>query len=665
MARNNASILKPFTQVKQRLIWQVQLFACFLVCLLTISCSTTTNPDRPATQADTAVATPEANRGLPKNPPLAESVSPANKSDVEPVKQPKKATVLSKEAEYLYGIVVDKQVGELHRTKQLKDASAGLKNTLFIKLGADDSFDSLTYGNHEFIKVYSEGVYPNFDPNGASTSDSIFMDDTFNDVITGNESIKERIMFSTSFDEKKFIAIADVATAWIEENIKLSVKIDTQIETNDEYSNIRLLVEHKPNLQIKQVLFYINQSALYANLMSEELQGRISTQSSYQLGIPFGINKIAVKVLADNGEEAEDEALINNQYKAKPTLHLVAIGINDYPNLSANNTLVNAVNDANLVKTIFSDRGRTLFNEKMNIQPYSLGYSQTTREGIETLVAQIRTQVKPNDYFVMFVASHGIINQDKYFFAPSDFKYSINADQLDRESIENGFGEDQISEYLLNIPTIFRMAILDTCHAGKEVDHIRDLLHTVTLGRRDGISVLSAAKSTQLALDGYKGHGLFSYILGEGLNGLADYNKDSIIDSMEIAQYVQDNVSRVSRTETLSRQDSVVLPDPRQSYNRRFELTQLEQKKPVSFSPNVFTPRESELYINGMQESNQQLMNGIIRNNERHKLNSPQLVEAEQLTTDHIIKTLSKYQSVDVNLLFTTGSSTLPPCRIG
>ena len=95
------------------------------------------------------------------------------------------------------------------------------------------------------------------------------------------------------------------------------------------------------------------------------------------------------------------------------------------------------------------------------------------------------------------------------------------------------------------------MAILDTCHAGKQVDVIkRDIKH-LPLGKKEGISILTATKSEQIANDKYKGHGLFTYLLVEGLNGSADYNDDSIIDSIEIAQYVKSHVGQVSRTKTI------------------------------------------------------------------------------------------------------------------
>ena len=42
------------------------------------------------------------------------------------------------------------------------------------------------------------------------------------------------------------------------------------------------------------------------------------------------------------------------------------------------------------------------------------------------------------------------------------------------------------------------------------------------LSRAVGSTILSASTSIQEALEGYNGHGLFTYVLTEGLSGKAD-----------------------------------------------------------------------------------------------------------------------------------------------
>ncbi len=72
------------------------------------------------------------------------------------------------------------------------------------------------------------------------------------------------------------------------------------------------------------------------------------------------------------------------------------------------------------------------------------------------------------------------------------------------------------------------MMILDTCHAGAVDWTIADLYESRLMGFSvgSGIHVLSAATSQQLANEGYRGHGHFTYFVLKALDGYADTNGD-------------------------------------------------------------------------------------------------------------------------------------------
>jgi outer membrane protein OmpA-like peptidoglycan-associated protein len=629
-----------------------RLLLATLIALLMASCSTP--PLKPLAQS---IA--EQQKASALNAQAAQNI--AHPTTTKPSNKANAPLSISEKGKFLYSILIDRNVAEINPITKLYELSPEEKNSLFTILLPNSKVDKSTRESHELIKVYSSGVHPDYNYEREPKLDSIFIDKTFNSILTRNQNLQNNVMFSTSFDEEKFLNIAKVAVDWVEKNIKFAVSMITPEESGSEYSTITFSITHKPNTKIQDVIFRINQSALLGRLKSQTTNGRIFTTMVYELGIPFGKHKIEADIQAQTGESAQEESLVNNTYRTKPTLHLVAIGINEFPYLPSSSTLKNAVNDAKLVKKIFETKGKHIFQSKMEIMPHLLSYSQTTKKGIEDLVNRVRQQVKPNDYFVMFVSSHGLIKNNKYYFTPSDFSYELDSKKIDEYAIQNGFGDEQISDYLINIPTIFRMVILDTCHAGQEVEHIKSLIDQVPTGRQDGISVLASAKNTQLALDVYKGQGLFTYILAEGLKGKADYNGDAIVDSMEIAYYVQSNVGRVARTELMHAQDAVVMPNPKTSYNRRFELTYLEQTAFNNFRPNIFTPRESELYLQGIERNDSQLMNGIINNNERHKYEKSNWVPTELLESDKVIDILAKLKNIDFNLMFDSDSSQLPP----
>jgi len=66
------------------------------------------------------------------------------------------------------------------------------------------------------------------------------------------------------------------------------------------------------------------------------------------------------------------------------------------------------------------------------------------------------------------------------------------------------------------------------------------------LQRSIGSAVFSASSDTQMALEGYQGHGLFTWFLLEGLQGQADDLKDGFITVRGLADYVEEQVLTVS-----------------------------------------------------------------------------------------------------------------------
>ena len=60
-------------------------------------------------------------------------------------------------------------------------------------------------------------------------------------------------------------------------------------------------------------------------------------------------------------------------------------------------------------------------------------------------------------------------------------------------------------------------------------------------------SVFTTSQSIEAAIEGYKGHGLFTYTLAEGMKGMADENNDKFITLGELKGYVERVVFRRSK----------------------------------------------------------------------------------------------------------------------
>jgi uncharacterized caspase-like protein len=61
-----------------------------------------------------------------------------------------------------------------------------------------------------------------------------------------------------------------------------------------------------------------------------------------------------------------------------------------------------------------------------------------------------------------------------------------------------------------------------------------------------GSTVLSASTSEQEALEDMEGHGVFTWVLLQGLNGSADFRNHGYIKTFDLADYVDDEVPKVA-----------------------------------------------------------------------------------------------------------------------
>ena len=98
--------------------------------------------------------------------------------------------------------------------------------------------------------------------------------------------------------------------------------------------------------------------------------------------------------------------------------------------------------------------------------------------------------------------------------------------------------------------------VIDTCHAealgnALQVGLLTRGLDEVTalkiLSRAVGTTVLAASTSTQQALEGYEGHGLFTYVVAQGLMGKGDVDNNGIVNTLALAHYVDAQVPDIAQ----------------------------------------------------------------------------------------------------------------------
>ncbi|MFY9259889.1 MAG: caspase family protein [Gallionella sp.] len=98
-----------------------------------------------------------------------------------------------------------------------------------------------------------------------------------------------------------------------------------------------------------------------------------------------------------------------------------------------------------------------------------------------------------------------------------------------------------------------KLALLDTCHAGKSLDagtllasrgmDEQDIIER--MNRRSGATVLMASETSEQALEGYQGHGVFTYALLQGLQGAAA-NTEGFITTDLLKVWIEDQVPEIT-----------------------------------------------------------------------------------------------------------------------
>lgn len=304
---------------------------------------------------------------------------------------------------------------------------------------------------------------------------------------------------------------------------------------------------------IGHVLAYLN-GALVVN------EGRTSAMSgerSLTLRIPLvkGENVITVVAFNRDGSMASAPASITINSKApmtEPALHALIVGINRYGNEYL--SMKYAVSDAASFAETLKNSAASLFS-KVNTQVLT-SFEETSKETIKKGFEHIKGVIKPNDLFVFYLASHGLIDviddEEQYYFLTSNV-YFLSSHQIGKQALS----QEEMLFLIGNIPAQKKFIILDTCHAGHGANEIslerlkkhRGLTEPTAvklLQRTLGNTVFSSLSSIRTAFEGYREHGLFTYVLNEGLKGKAAPEKDKIISVHSLAEYMHAELGRLS-----------------------------------------------------------------------------------------------------------------------
>lgn len=291
------------------------------------------------------------------------------------------------------------------------------------------------------------------------------------------------------------------------------------------------------------------------------------TNQEIEVELSAGRNIIDVYVVNDRNLESLRPSIdiVNEQPALKPTLYLIAVGVDRYEKLSLDRQLQFAVKDARNMTSLFSKRKTpfeqisidTLFNEDFNLAALQRLKNKINQSGV-------------NDCVLFYYAGHGLLHKGKFIMGTS------NVDMGDPVS---GVSLSDVEQLLTDIKSRNKLILLDACQSGdmltagiKELDVqpafpsttrsretnvlypadkekvlAFDLMKDIFSGQpsetNNGCVVLAAARAYQEALEGDDSegiqNGLFTYCIIEGLKQQkADRDKDGKITIYELQEYL-------------------------------------------------------------------------------------------------------------------------------
>ncbi len=296
---------------------------------------------------------------------------------------------------------------------------------------------------------------------------------------------------------------------------------------------------------VDEIRLYHNGAAVGSGTrgMKAAAQGAEKSQT-FQVELVEGANLFkAVALSRDRAESNPDEVSVTlTGIQQTSNLHVLAVGINDYKNSALN--LNFARPDAQAILDYFKPAGNRLFSE---VKPHALMDAAATKAAIVAELKALRG-AQPQDVVVIYLSGHGDSLGDVWYFVPHELAYPEREEDVKAK----GLSSLELLELIKAIPATKKIILMDACKSGGALVAFRgleDRKALKNLARASGVFMVSASSKDQLASEVKDlGHGLFTYILLEGLKGQADGSpKDGVVKVLELVGFVEDQLPELSK----------------------------------------------------------------------------------------------------------------------
>ncbi|MCO4820310.1 MAG: caspase family protein [Bacteroidetes bacterium] len=294
----------------------------------------------------------------------------------------------------------------------------------------------------------------------------------------------------------------------------------------------------------------------YSALPSEQMG---SLTKTFEIIPSSGTNLIEVIGVSLDYTESKPASIYythapSAQSSKKPILYLLSVGINEYKNASYN--LSYCVNDMQAFADTMYSISLALFDHTKII---TLKDSQATRENILMALDGISKQAQPEDVFVFYYAGHGVALNDQegnsFFFVANKVTQMSDLKNCQRYGISGMEMKDKLRAISANK----QISFIDACNSGAFAEQYTlrgpQIEQSIAkLSRSTGSAIYASTTSKQSAAE-YEtlGHGVFTYVLLDALNGATSL-KNCQVTVANLKGYIDDQVPRLTEKHNGNRQ---------------------------------------------------------------------------------------------------------------
>ncbi len=382
-------------------------------------------------------------------------------------------------------------------------------------------------------------------------------------------------------------------------------------------SKVRIAVAEAP-AGAKDVRLFRNGS-LVKLWRGDVLNGQAAAALETDVTLVAGENRLVAYAFNRDNVKSVDATLSvtgAESLKRPGTVHLLAVGVNEYANPQFN--LKYAAADARdfaeetdrqqqrlgvypkVETTLLLDRDATKANVLLALGRLAGRGSEPPTDASASIRAM--TPAEPEDAVVVFFAGHGTAQGDRFYLLPHDLGYAGERTGLDAEGLRtilaHGISDLEIERAVEGIDAGHALVVIDACNSGQalEADDARrgpmNSKGLAQLAYDKGLYVLTAAQSFQAALEATSlGHGLLTYsLVEEGLKTpSADGRpKDGRVELREWLDYATDRVPRLEATAVRQERELVLGSTGTEKTPKKAAADRPLQR------PRVFYRREAE-----------------------------------------------------------------------